>query len=195
VLDHAASLRKLGLMKRVLASLAVVGGVVAVNQLAFDQKQAAVLGEKVVRCAVAGGTAITPGRIAISEPDGPFTVRIESGRIASILTRPLKITPGSVVAPSAASFVISSIRVENGALVADVSVANRTNCPASLGSANVTARHDTKGARVSAVRFDGDTDPVVAAGDRATGRISIPLAGDGVYEVSATGSAEIGLVR
>lgn len=195
MLDRTRRLRKLTLVRRILASLAVVGAVVVVNQLALDRERPAVLGAKVLRCAVSGGSAVAPGRITITEPDGPFTVRIESGRIASILTKPLKLTPGSVPAPAAASFSISSFRVEEGALRADVAVANRTNCSASLGSANVSARHDAKAARVSAVRFDGDDDPVLAPGDRVTGRISIPLSGDGTYEVSATGSAEIGLVR
>ena len=182
-------------MNRIVASLAAVAAVVALNQIAFDQKPASVLGEKLTRCAVDGGTAVAPGRIGIAAQDGPLTVRIESGRIASILTKPLKITPAAPTTPAPASMVLSAIRVEGGALVADVALANRTNCAASIGATSVTARHATNGARASAVRFEGGAAPVLGPGDRATGRIAIPLSGDGTYEVTATGSAQIGLVR
>ena len=153
-----------------------------------------VLGEKVVRCTAGDGSLVPTGVRRIAANDEPFTVRIESGRIASILTKPLRITPGTLPTIPPASVTIAAIRIEGSSLVADLVVENATSCSAVVSRADAVSR---RGAidRVANVRFGSNPGVVVAAGSRATGRFAVPLEGDGVYEISASATAEIGRVR
>ncbi|MGH2794008.1 MAG: hypothetical protein ACRDKG_06855, partial [Actinomycetota bacterium] len=155
------------------------------------ERKSEVLGDKATRCVRVDGSAAPTGELRIAADDEPFTVRIESGRIASILTKPLKIVPGVVPPVPPATVSIASIRIEGLELVADVVVANATNCSATVSRADATARRAARDPHVSLVRFASGGDVVVAPGERATGRFSVPLDGDGTYEISASATTEI----
>ena len=160
-----------------------------------SDKPSSVLGEKVVRCTAGDGSTVPSGIRQIPADDQPFTVRVESGRIASILTKPLKITPGSVPAVQPASVAISAIRIEGRALVADMIVSNGTSCSAFVSRADAVSKRDAVNQRVANVRFGANAGVIVRPGSHATGRFSVPLEGDGTYEISATATTELGRVR
>lgn len=185
-------------MRRILGSLAAAG-LVALGVFALvdrtPEEPSAVLGEKVVRCTAVDGTVVPSGVRRIAADDEPFTIRIESGRIASILTKPLKITPGEEPVVQPASVALSAIRIEGRALVADVIVSNETSCSAVVSRADAVSRRGPGNERVANIRFGANAGIVVAPGAHATGRFSVPLDGDGTYEISAGATAELGRVR
>lgn len=160
-----------------------------------DEKPSSVLGEKVVRCTAGDGSTVPSGVRQIAADDQPFTVRIESGRIASILTKPLKITPDTVPTIQPASVAISAIRIEGGALVAEMIVSNGTSCSAFVSRADAVSKRGPSNQRVANVRFGANAGVIVGPGSHATGRFSVPLEGDGTYEISATATTEFGRVR
>jgi hypothetical protein len=193
-----AEAKLMSVMRRVLGILAAAGLVALVAAAVFardDDGPAAVLGEKVVRCTAGDGSVVPSGVRQIAADDEPFTIRVESGRIASILTKPLKITPDTVPVVQPASVAIASIRIEGSALVADMIVSNGTSCSAVVSRAGAVSRRGPSPSRVANVRFGASNGVVVAPGAHATGRFSVPLEGDGTYEISASATTEIGRVR
>lgn len=181
-------------MLGILSAAGLVALIVAALVSGGSEGPSAVLGEKVVRCTAGDGSLVPAGVRRIAASDEPYTIRIESGRIASILTKPLRITPDTVPPIQPASVTIASIRIESGALVADMIVSNETNCSAVVSRADAVSRRGTLD-RVANVRFGSNAGVVVAPGSAATGRFSVPLEGDGTYEISATATAELGRVR
>ena len=71
---------------------------------------------------------------------------------------------------------------------------NLTDCAAKVSLAEAVARRDGASAR-STIRFGAADRAVVSPGERVGGTFSIPLQGDGTYEITATTVTEIGLVR
>lgn len=171
-------------------------GEVPTARPAAQDVETSVLGAKVTRCtADDGALVVTPGIHRLTAENAPLTVRVAGGRITSILTKPLKITPGTTPIPRLASFTIGAPSATGGSLAFTVSMANLTDCSARMSLAHGVARRGSDPSRVSGVRF-GDVDRVeVAPGEKVAGRFSVPLAGDGVYEISASVYTEVGLVR
>ena len=178
-------------MKRAIAAAAMVALVVLVAFLAEPPRgpkpSPSVLGSKVSRCEA--------GTHRLSADNSPLTVTVAGGRITSVLAPPLKIEPGESTSKPVVSFVVGRPRISGDSLAVDVTLRNLTECAARLRLARATAARADGASAVSAIRFGGSEEAVVAAGQQVAGAVVIPLRGDGRYEIAATTYAEIGPVR
>jgi hypothetical protein len=76
----------------------------------------------------------------------------------------------------------------------DVTLENTTDCPVRLSLGKAFASKDAASVQ-SPIRFAGAERVTVSPGRSTSGSVSVPLSGDGTYELTATTEAEIGLVR
>jgi hypothetical protein len=179
-------------MRRAIAAAAVAGVVALLALLADDDGRrpkapTSVLGTKLTRC--------EPRTHRLSAENAPMTVTIAGGRITSVLAPPLKISPGAPASARLVSFVVGRPRMSGGALAVDVTLRNLTDCAARLRLAHAISARGDGPSVVSPIRFGLADETIVAPGRQVAGAVSIPLRGDGRYEIAATTYAEIGLVR
>jgi hypothetical protein len=154
----------------------------------------AVLGSKVTRCQTADGTVVSGDRRLTAE-NAPLTVTVSGGRVTVVLAPASKIEPGSPQDHPAASFTIGRPEISAGKLIADVAIRNLTDCPAQVGGATAVAQRGGSGAVSSPILFGASDRVVVTAGQGTAGSFSMPIDGDGTYEISASTETQFGRVR
>jgi hypothetical protein len=154
----------------------------------------AVLGTKVTRCKTADGTAVSGGSRLTAE-NAPLTVTVSGGRVTSVLAPAFKVEPGTQPDPLPASFTIARPEAAGGKLIAAVTIRNLTDCPTHLSGAQAVTKRGAAAAVSSPIRFGTSERALVSPGQHMTGSFSVPIDGDGTYEISAWTDAEIGLVR
>jgi hypothetical protein len=177
----------------------VVGGLVAaVGAIGIWAAQrdggSDVLGSKVTRCETADGAVVSGGGRLTAE-NAPLTVTVSRGRVTAVLAPASKIEPRSPQEHPAASFTIGRPEISAGKLIADVAIRNLTDCPAQVGGATAVAQRGGAGAVSSPILFGASDRVVVTAGQVAAGSFSMPIGGDGTYEISASTETEFGRVR
>ena len=156
----------------------------------------AVLGSKVTRCSAGGGSVeVLQGVHHVVADNAPLTIRVDDGRIASVLAKPLKITPSSARRQAPASLTIGAAEAAGGSLRFEVAMANLTDCTALVRAAHAVARLGGRPSRVASVRFGAEDNVSVPPGEKVTGVFVVPLEGDGTYQVTASTFNEIRLVR
>lgn len=181
--------------------IAIGGLIVAIAASAIwvarrNDGPSAVLGSKLQRCrTVEDATAVSAGSRRLSAENAPLTVTVSDGRVESVLAPAVKVEPGAISSARVASFTIGSPRTSGGALIADVTIQNLTDCTARVSLAQAVARREGGGPVSSPIRFGGNLSATMSSGQRLTGSFSVPLAGDGTYEITASTDSEIGLVR
>jgi hypothetical protein len=175
-----------------LAAIAAIGGGIWAAQR--DDGPSAVLGSKVTRCQTADGTVVSAGRRLTAE-NAPLTVTVSGGRVTAVLAPAFKAEPGSPQDHPAASFTIGRPEISAGKLIADVAIRNLTDCATQVSDAQAVAQRDGAGAVASPILFGASDRVVVTAGHVTAGSFSMPIDGDGTYEISASTETEFGRVR
>ena len=182
-------------MRRRLVAGGLVVAVAAIGiWVAQRNDGSAVLGSKVARCQTADGTVVS-GSSRLTAENAPLTVTVADGRVTSVLAPAFKVEPGTQQDPLPASFTIARPEATGGKLIATVTIRNLTDCPAQVSRAQVAAKRGTASAVSSPIRFGTSDRAVVSPGQDMTGSFSVPIDGDGTYELSASTDAEIGRVR
>jgi len=184
--------------RRVIAAaiVAVAAAATTVAIVRGGGEKPAVLGTKVERCRTSEGTVtVASGISTLTADTAPLTVTVRNGRIASVLTPAVRITPGSAEPPHVASFTLGRPRLEGGNLTVDVTLESLSDCGVRVGAARASATRQDGQASGTAIRFGGDDRAVVAPRQAAASSVAIPLFGDGSYEVTAAADVEFGLVR
>ncbi len=156
----------------------------------------AVLGAKVGGCATDAGTAtVVSGVHRATADNAPLTVTLTGGRIASVLTPAVRITPGRRETVRAASFTIGRPRILGDRLEFEVNLNNLSGCTIHVGLGRATATRSGRRSHDAPIRFDDADRAVVAPREGSGGSVSFPLEGDGTYELTANAEFEFRLVR
>jgi hypothetical protein len=180
--------------RRIIAGVFLAAIGVGIWAAQRDDGPSAVLGSKVTRCQTADGTVVS-GNPRMTAENAPLTVTVSGGRVTAVLSPAFKVEPGSPAEHPAASFTIGRPKISAGTLIADVAIRNLTDCPAQVGGATAVAQRAGAGAVSSPIRFGPSDRVVVSPGQATAGSFSMPIDGDGTYEISASTETEFGQVR
>lgn len=177
----------------VLGGVAVAIAAVGI-WVAQRNDDSAVLGAKVTRCQTAEGSVVS-GSGRLTAENAPLTVTVAGGRVTSVLAPAFKVEPGAQQDPRSASFTIARPEAAGGKLIASVTIRNLTDCSTHLSRAQAVAKRGAAAAASSPIRFGSSDRAVVSPGKETTGTFSVPIDGDGTYEITASTDTEIGRVR
>src|SRR5919109_4934268 len=174
--------------RRVIAA-GIAGAVAAAISVAILKKggdEPSVLGSKVERCETDDGAAtVASGIQTLTAENSPLTVTVQNGRIASVLAPAVRISPGSAEPPRAASLTIGRPRVKGDALEFAVTLESLSDCAVQVGAARASATRQDGQSSGTAIRFAGKEGALVEPRSGTGSNVSLPLQGDGTYEVTA----------
>jgi len=185
---------RFGTTARIAAGLAVVGIVVAVNQMS-GPKTPRVLGNKITACHVGGNrVALGPQRADAQT----LTVTVLHGKAVAALVPPVRLEPGAgrTAAPEAkpaASVSLGAARsTRKGVATLTVHLANASDCPIEFSNVRVTARRTASAVEAITATFSGVDKVLVRPGRSAKSRVTIDVKTDGSWAFNASATADVG---